>query len=58
MDETDGIRTYKHGFGHCENLILGEKSILIFVVQVEEPFNVLHEVVEHHPVETRHQVLR
>jgi hypothetical protein len=40
-------KPYQKGFACSQDLILGDISILIFVMQVEEPFDIVHQVVEH-----------
>ena len=47
-----GRVTHEHGFREGENLILGQEAVLIFVVDVEEPFDIIHQVVEHHTVQS------
>ena len=49
--------THKERLGHFQDLVLGQESILVVVVKVEEPSHVAHEIVEHGQVETAHHVL-
>lgn len=44
--------THQERLGQGQNLILGQVSILVLVVEVEEPLDVLHEVIEHNAVQT------
>lgn len=42
----------------CKNFVLGQEAVFVFVVQVKKPFDILHEIVEHHAVQTRDQILQ
>lgn len=44
------FHTHQKCFRQCEHFIFGEEAILVLVVQVKEPFYILHEVIKHHSV--------
>lgn len=41
-----------------EHFILSEVSILVLIVEVEEPFDVLHEIIEHDAIHARDNILQ
>ena len=43
--------THQKGLGEGQYLVLGQIPIFVLVVKIEEPFNVLHEVVEHDTIQ-------
>jgi hypothetical protein len=50
--------THQEGLGQCQHFILGQIPVLILVVEVEEPFDILHQVIEHDAIQTRYEILR
>jgi hypothetical protein len=49
---------YQKRFACSQDFVLREIPILVLVMKVKEPFNVLHQIVEHDAVQARDQVLR
>ena len=47
-----GGDTYKHRLREGEDLIFGQESVLILVMDIKEPFDVIHQVIKHHPIQS------
>lgn len=43
--------THQKGLGKGQHFVLGQITVFVLVVEVEEPFNVLHEIIEHDTVQ-------
>jgi hypothetical protein len=48
---------YEHRLGKGKDFVLGQEAVLILVMDVEEPLDVVHEVVEHYPIQARNNIL-
>ena len=44
---------HQERFGQCQNFVLRQISIFVLVVQVKEPFYVVHQIVKHHAIQSR-----
>ncbi len=54
---TNLLISYQKRFRECQNLILGKESVLILVMKIEEPLDVLHQVVEHDTIQPGYKIL-
>ena len=52
------MKDYQEGFRQSEHFVLRQVAVLVLVVQIEEPLDILHEIVEHHAVQAGDQVLQ
>lgn len=51
------IISYQKRFRERQDLILGKESVLILVMKIEEPLDVLHEVIEHDTIQPGYKIL-
>jgi hypothetical protein len=47
LDNLEYHLTYQERLRQRQNFVLSKVTVFVLVVQVEEPFNVLHQVIEH-----------
>jgi hypothetical protein len=48
---------YEHRLRKGKDFVLGQEAVFVLVMDVEEPLDVIHEVVEHYPIQARNNIL-
>lgn len=49
--------TYEKRLGQGEDLVFRQESVLVLVMEIKEPLDVFHEIVEHNTIQSRHEIL-
>ena len=51
------VAAYEEGLRQSQHFVLREEAVPVFVVEIEKPLDVLHQVVEHDSVKAGNKIL-